>query len=141
MAAGGTVPARTGIALLERARREYLFVHDADRAQPRPEARRDIARRVNDVAVPVVGERPVRTLRRDAHEGQGGVQYQAQPVERLLHVRAAFQPDEAVVAPRVDGLLDDVDRAGHGGIGRELAEGSGAVGEEVAPGHASPCFR
>ena len=127
------VAARTRVALLERARREYLLVHDADRAQARAEARRDVVRRVHDVPVAVVGERSVRPLRRYADEGQGGVEHETQPVERLLDVRAALQPDEAVVLPRVDGLLHDVHSAGHRRVRQELAERSRAVREEVAP--------
>ena len=133
MPAGRAVAARARVTLLERACREYLLVHDADRTQPRAEAGRDVTRRVHDVPVAVVRKRPVRPLRRYAYEGQVGVEHEAQPVERLLHMRAALQPDEAVVLPGVYGLLHDVHGAGHRRIRQELAERAGAVREEVAP--------
>ena len=100
---------------------------------PGAEAGRDVAHRVHDVPVAVVGERPVRTLRRYADEGQRSIEHEAQPVERLLDMWAALQPDEAVVPPGVDRLLHDVHRVGHRRVGQELAERARAVREEVAP--------
>src|SRR5712664_2353535 len=74
MSARGHIAARASICLLHLARCKKLLVlddHDTHAvlaAGIRPDARQDVVDRVNNVAITIIADRPVGTLRGVAHE-------------------------------------------------------------------------
>src|SRR2546430_10725424 len=105
MAARGHVAPRAGIGLLYLTRREELLIlndhnaHTVPTVVICPDARQDIVDRVNDIAVAVVADRPVGTLRGVAHAGHGRIDEQVEQVPGLLHDRTPPQPDASAYLP------------------------------------------
>src|SRR5215208_5966279 len=103
MPPGRDIAARPGIALLDLPCTEHHLVlddHATDLVSAGvvgPDPGEDVLHRLHDVAVAVRAELPVRPLRGVADDGCAGVDQQAEPVTRLLDVRASLQPDRAGV--------------------------------------------
>src|SRR5215472_10497187 len=105
VAARGYIAPGARVSLLYLACREELFIlndhnaHTVPTVGIRPDARQDVIDRINDIAVAVVADRPVGTLRGVAHEGHGRIDEQVEPVAGLLHERTSLQPDGSGVLP------------------------------------------
>src|SRR6185436_5607662 len=115
--AGRNVTTWPRVRFLHIARREDLLVenrHCADKIAPvlvRPDLRCDVVHRIDNIAIAIVADRPMRPLRGIADNRQRRIDQQIQPIDRFLDKWAALEPDAAEIFAAAHRLLNDISYA------------------------------
>src|SRR4029434_10813647 len=114
MPSRGDIATGSGVGFLHVARGKNLLVENRNGADTiaavfvRPNTRSDVIDGIDDIAISVVANGPMRPLRRIANDGQSGIDQQVQPVGCLFNKWATFKPDPTQILAAAERTLNDI---------------------------------